>query len=45
MQGYVHNLENSVVYSNYTFQGPRPAHNYATIDPPRTYGAVFEIKF
>ncbi len=45
VQAYVHNLENRAVYNNYTFQGPPPAHNYASIDPPRTYGVTLQVKF
>ena len=45
VQAYVHNLENRAVYNNYTFQGPPPAHNYASIDPPRTYGVTLRVKF
>jgi iron complex outermembrane receptor protein len=45
VQAYVHNLENRAVYNNYTFQGPPPAHNYATIGPPRTYGVTLQVKF
>lgn len=44
-QVYVHNLENRAVYNNYTFQGFPPAHNYATIGPPRTYGVTLHVKF
>jgi iron complex outermembrane receptor protein len=42
---YVHNIENRAVYNNYTFQGLPPAHNYATIGAPRTYGVRFAVKF
>jgi iron complex outermembrane receptor protein len=45
VQAYVHNLENRAVYNNYTFQGPPPAHNYATLGPPRTYGMTLQVRF
>lgn len=45
VEAYGRNLENRAVYNNYTFQGPPPAHNYATIDPPRTYGAALKVQF
>jgi iron complex outermembrane receptor protein len=45
VQAYVRNVENSAVYNNYTFQGPPPAHNYATIGPPRTWGIALNAYF
>lgn len=45
VQAFVRNLENSTVYNNYTFQGPPPSHNYATIGPPRTFGVSFTANF
>jgi iron complex outermembrane receptor protein len=55
-QAYVRNLENRAVSNNYTFQGPPsvaganfpgspPQRNFVTLDPPRTLGASFEVKF
>jgi iron complex outermembrane receptor protein len=62
VQAYVQNLENSVVYNNYSHQGPpSPAvpgplgfgpgagslatRNFASVDPPRTYGVTLQVKF
>jgi hypothetical protein len=42
-QAFVRNVENSAVYNNYTFQGPPPSHNYATIGPPRTIGISLTV--
>ncbi|MDE2250176.1 MAG: TonB-dependent receptor [Gammaproteobacteria bacterium] len=62
MQAYVHNLENRVVFNNYTHQG-QPAgavggplgfgpgagslatRNFVTVNPPRTFGLSFQVKF
>lgn len=43
LQAFVHNVENSAVYNNYTFQGPPPSHNYATIGAPRTVGMSLSV--
>ena len=62
VRAYVHNLENRVVYNNYTHQGtPAGAvggplgfgpgagslatRNFETVNPPRTFGVTFQVKF